>query len=99
VYEEQSLGIFPEETQVGEEGFENSGPRVSVWSRYLAMHARQQLAFGAPFFPPYNSSSVTDSRYVVAWLGFVFALHHRGWSYLPGGLIFTLTPLTEKKPR
>jgi len=69
MYDEKSLGIFPEEAQVGEEAFENSGRRISVWSRYLAMRARQQSAFGAPFSPPYTT-------YVVAWLGFVFALHH-----------------------
>ncbi|RDB25358.1 Low-affinity potassium transport protein [Hypsizygus marmoreus] len=45
VYEEQSLGIFPEDEETDEEDFEPTGPRVSVWSRYLAMHARKQLAF------------------------------------------------------
>ncbi|KIM40298.1 hypothetical protein M413DRAFT_176376 [Hebeloma cylindrosporum] len=44
VYEEQSLGIFNEEVDE-EEDFEPSGPRMTVWSRYLAMHARRQLAF------------------------------------------------------
>ncbi|KAF8806550.1 TrkH-domain-containing protein [Phlegmacium glaucopus] len=46
VYEEQSLGVFHDEEEEAEEGFEISGPRMSVWSRYLAMHARRQLAFG-----------------------------------------------------
>ena len=48
VYEEQSLGVFHESDIDDdlEEGFETSGPRMSVWSRYLAMHARRQLAFG-----------------------------------------------------
>ena len=46
VYEEQSLGIFHDIEDEIEEGFETSGPRMSVWSRYLAMHARRQLAFG-----------------------------------------------------
>ena len=46
VYEEQSLGIFHNDEDETEEGFETSGPRMSVWSRYLAMHARRQLAFG-----------------------------------------------------
>ncbi|KDR75691.1 hypothetical protein GALMADRAFT_248309 [Galerina marginata CBS 339.88] len=47
VYEEQSLGIFnPDNPDAENEGtFEPSGPRMNVWSRYLAMHARQQLAF------------------------------------------------------
>ena len=48
VYEEQSLGIFHDidDEDEAEEGFETSGPRMSVWSQYLAMHARRQLAFG-----------------------------------------------------
>jgi len=46
VYEEQSLGIFYDNEDEPEEWFETSGPRMSVWSRYLAMHARRQLAFG-----------------------------------------------------
>lgn len=46
VYEEQSLGIYREtEESEGESQFEPTGPRVTVWSRYLAMHARKQLAF------------------------------------------------------
>ncbi|KAF9464972.1 cation transport protein-domain-containing protein [Collybia nuda] len=45
VYEEQSLGVFPSEEDLDEVDFEASGPRVTVWSRYLAMHARKQLAF------------------------------------------------------
>ena len=48
VYEEKSLGIFDahEEETDGESEFQVSGPRMAVWSRYLAMHARKQLAFG-----------------------------------------------------
>lgn len=47
VYEEKSLGIFDahEEESDGESEFQASGPRMTVWSRYLAMHARKQLAF------------------------------------------------------
>jgi hypothetical protein len=45
VYEEQSLGIFQDEDE-DEDGFQAVGSRVTVWSRYLAMHARKQLAFG-----------------------------------------------------
>jgi len=47
VYEEQSLGVFHDnDIDDGiDEGFETSGPRMSVWSRYLAMHVRKQLAF------------------------------------------------------
>ncbi|PPQ87456.1 hypothetical protein CVT25_008192 [Psilocybe cyanescens] len=47
VYEEQSLGVFnPHDHDMDdEEDFEASGPRMNVWSRYLAMHARKQLAF------------------------------------------------------
>jgi hypothetical protein len=48
VYEEKSLGIFENDEDDGEdeEDFELTGPRVTVWGRYLAMHARKQLAFG-----------------------------------------------------
>ncbi|KAK7057587.1 potassium transport protein [Favolaschia claudopus] len=47
VYEEQSLGVFQDDdSQNDEENFQPSGGnRVTVWSRYLAMHARKQLAF------------------------------------------------------
>ncbi|PPQ64955.1 hypothetical protein CVT26_015675 [Gymnopilus dilepis] len=46
VYEEQSLGIFTQDDASEEEkAFQAAGPRMNVWSRYLAMHARQQLAF------------------------------------------------------
>ncbi|KAG5637728.1 hypothetical protein H0H81_003438 [Sphagnurus paluster] len=45
VYEEQSLGIFPEDDLPDEADFEPTGDRVTVWGRYLALHARKQLAF------------------------------------------------------
>ncbi|GLB37716.1 putative cation transport protein [Lyophyllum shimeji] len=45
VYEEQSLGIFPHDDDHGEEEFQPTGPRAKIWGRYLAMHARRQLAF------------------------------------------------------
>ncbi|KAF8178668.1 cation transport protein-domain-containing protein [Mycena galopus ATCC 62051] len=47
VYEEQSLGIFrAEDPDDDEENFKPTGEnRAMVWSRYLAMHARRQLAF------------------------------------------------------
>ncbi|KAF5317199.1 hypothetical protein D9611_004011 [Ephemerocybe angulata] len=48
VYEEKSLGIFHEDVD-GEEEFENrqkgEEERTNIFGRYLAMHARQQLAF------------------------------------------------------
>jgi len=47
VYEERSLGVYSEdEDEDEEEEFQPTGGRVTVWSRYLAMHARKQLAFG-----------------------------------------------------
>ena len=51
VYEEQSLGIFNENSTSGDddEEFNASGNKMHVWSRYLTMHARKQLAFGAWF--------------------------------------------------
>ncbi|KAG2038690.1 cation transport protein-domain-containing protein [Suillus americanus] len=45
VYEEQSLGIYDYDESEDENAFSTAGPRMTVWSRYLAMHARQQLAF------------------------------------------------------
>jgi hypothetical protein len=48
VYEEQSLGVFDDDEDSDDENdFQPTGPRVMVWSRYLAMHARKQLAFGS----------------------------------------------------
>ncbi|PFH52154.1 hypothetical protein AMATHDRAFT_57502 [Amanita thiersii Skay4041] len=44
VYEERSLGIY-RDYGVDEDQFNPTGTRVSVWSNYLALHARKQLAF------------------------------------------------------
>lgn len=46
VYEEKSLGVFDDDESVDEEYFNPTGNRVTVWSRYLAMHMRKQLSFG-----------------------------------------------------
>ncbi|KAL0072467.1 hypothetical protein AAF712_000230 [Marasmius tenuissimus] len=48
VYEEQSLGIYGPQENDEEGSFSAAGhghSRVTVWSSYLAMHARRQLAF------------------------------------------------------
>ncbi|KAF9268582.1 TrkH-domain-containing protein [Marasmius fiardii PR-910] len=46
VYEEQSLGVYNGGHNDDEESFEHASvSRVTVWSRYLTMHARRQLAF------------------------------------------------------
>ncbi|KAJ7188712.1 cation transport protein-domain-containing protein [Mycena filopes] len=48
VYEEQSLGVFRPDADSDdeEENFQPAGEsRMMIWSRYLAMHARKQLAF------------------------------------------------------
>ncbi|TFK74624.1 TrkH-domain-containing protein [Pluteus cervinus] len=47
VYEEQSLGVFPSHNdgQLEDAHFNPEGARSVIWSRYLALHARQQLAF------------------------------------------------------
>lgn len=48
-YEERSLGIFElEEANESDEPV-GEGPRGAVWGRYLAWHARKQLAFGECF--------------------------------------------------
>lgn len=49
VYEERSLGIFRDDESVDEEEFNPTGSRATIWSRYLAMHMRKQLAFGEPY--------------------------------------------------
>ena len=60
VYEEKSLGVYdddesddeseeePDEGQFLTAAKENK--RVAVWGRYLAWHARRQLAFGNHIF-------------------------------------------------
>ncbi|EIW80365.1 TrkH-domain-containing protein [Coniophora puteana RWD-64-598 SS2] len=47
VYESQSLGVWREEDDYSEEEdqFAPTGSRMQVWGRYLALHARRQLAF------------------------------------------------------
>ncbi|KIK97977.1 hypothetical protein PAXRUDRAFT_135185 [Paxillus rubicundulus Ve08.2h10] len=47
VYEEQSLGIFRNADGLSdvERAFQFTGSRMTVWGRYLAMHARHQLSF------------------------------------------------------
>ncbi|KAF8622670.1 hypothetical protein AX15_006779 [Amanita polypyramis BW_CC] len=44
VYEERSLGIFHDDDP-DEGGFKSSNPRVTIWSKYLAVHAYRQLTF------------------------------------------------------
>lgn len=45
VYEERSLGIFNDEG-IDVENFNAVDSRISIWSKYLTLHARKQLAFG-----------------------------------------------------
>ncbi|KAJ3972950.1 cation transport protein-domain-containing protein [Lentinula raphanica] len=46
VYEEQSLGVYRSSMEdLGDPDFQATGPRMTVWSKYLAMHARKQLSF------------------------------------------------------
>ncbi|KIK67556.1 hypothetical protein GYMLUDRAFT_257413 [Collybiopsis luxurians FD-317 M1] len=45
VYEEQSLGIYRDVDLNDEQDFQFTGSRMTVWSKYLAMHARKQLSF------------------------------------------------------
>jgi hypothetical protein len=47
VYEEQSLGVYHRDEDDYENEFNHhEGSRMTIWSRYLAMHARKQLSFG-----------------------------------------------------
>ena len=52
VYEERSLGIFLED-DLDENEFKAVGSRVTIWSKYLALHARKQLTFGKVKFTAY----------------------------------------------
>jgi len=45
VYEERSLGIFEDEDTQTQDEPSGEGSRAAVWGRYIAWHARQQLAF------------------------------------------------------
>ncbi|KAJ4483537.1 cation transport protein-domain-containing protein [Lentinula aciculospora] len=46
VYEEQSLGVYRDPMDEQEDpDFQFTGPRMTVWSKYLTMHARKQLSF------------------------------------------------------
>jgi hypothetical protein len=49
VYEEQSLGIFHEESNEEHAVDPESAPRLSVLSQYVVTHVQKQLAFGASF--------------------------------------------------
>ena len=51
VYEERSLGVFEEEVEdeediEDEKDYPETDSRVAIWGRYLARHAKRQLAFG-----------------------------------------------------
>ena len=47
VYEEKSLGVFRDDESIDEEDFMPAGSRATIWGKYLALHARKQLSFGA----------------------------------------------------
>lgn len=81
MYEEQSLGVFQDDEDSDEEDeFQPTGSRVTVWSRYLAMHARRQLAFGIDIYTllivVFTLTEI--SRYVVVGISFIPSLHYRG---------------------
>lgn len=81
VYEEQSLGVFHHDDPDPDdqvEGFEASGSRMTVWSRYLTLHARRQLSFGQKSPPQMYCDTLTlnSRRHVVDLPRIVFALHH-----------------------
>lgn len=52
VYEDQSLGIFRLEDKLAaaEYALMTDGSRMAMWGRYLTLHARYQLSFGASSF-------------------------------------------------
>ncbi|THH17258.1 hypothetical protein EW146_g3518 [Bondarzewia mesenterica] len=81
VYEERSLGVFEEEVEDDEDiedekDYPETDSRVSIWGRYLARHARRQLAFGQSRLFPYVPDTIT---YLVLgtdmwWLAFAVFL-------------------------
>lgn len=85
VYEEQSLGVYhPEDDeQDGESSFDpNGGSRVTIWSRYLTMHARKQLSFGMSLgLAVHTWKFNANIRYVVDWPCTLPHLHYRSGSY------------------
>ena len=72
VYEEQSLGVFdPQEHDDDDESNVLDPGRTTTWSRYLTMHARQQLAFGKPPALRYSRLGCLKPRQICG-----------GWRYL-----------------
>ncbi len=82
VYEEQSLGVFDLQEHDDDDAESNvlDPGRTTTWSRYLTMHARQQLAFGKPPALRDLKGLVISKldRYVVASAIPVYNLYHRG---------------------
>lgn len=64
VYEERSLGLFEEEddSDDGEDAYQKDAAesKVAGWTRYLAFHARRQLAFDMWWLGAYIVASVLD---------------------------------------
>ena len=52
VYEENSLGIYPEDDdeddEIDEQALDVKEHRVQIWGRHLMRHLQKQLSFGAP---------------------------------------------------
>lgn len=62
VYEENSLGIYPEEEDSDDEDDEKAldvkDGRVQIWGKHLMRHLQRQLSFGICF--PASENGVTD---------------------------------------
>lgn len=86
VYEERSLGVFDpqdeeEDKDLGPEELQQG--RGKVWGRYIAMHARKQLAFGEllALLAQVRCADRTNYRYLVVGVrsmaGGEFQVTHR----------------------
>lgn len=76
MYEEKSLGVFRDgDESLHEEEISLSGNRATVWSRYLAMHARKQLSFGEHFlYSSLNTCLLWSGYSDMWWLGLALFL-------------------------
>lgn len=66
VYEESSLGIYPEEESKEDEVVDLQDTRVAIWGKHFMRHVRRQLSFGT-LPPPTSSPHAIDSEGLDMW--------------------------------
>ena len=77
MYEENSLGIYPEEEEDNsEDALDDNEKRVQIWGRHLVRHLRHQLSFGTLrrvlIYLPHSCKR----RHVVACCNAIFTVYH-----------------------